>query len=100
MPLTSAWRPVPVAGLVHSVLIGLAPRVGIECRVPIPLRLPRGLELVGRQRTAARQDSSPVTVEEVAAIALALPEVTEGLRFRNRTWFVAGRSFAWERPLS
>ena len=41
-----------------------------------------------------------MTVEDAAAIALALPEVTEGLRFGNRTWFVAGRSFAWERPLS
>ncbi|MBJ7598613.1 MAG: hypothetical protein DLM67_11905 [Candidatus Nephthysia bennettiae] len=41
-----------------------------------------------------------MTVEDSAEIALALPEVTEGVRFRNRTWFVAGKSFAWERPLS
>ena len=41
-----------------------------------------------------------MTVEEVAGIALALPEVTEGLRWGNRTWFVTGKSFVWERPLS
>lgn len=39
-------------------------------------------------------------IEQAAEIALALPEVTEGVRFRNRTWFVAGKPFAWERPLS
>lgn len=41
-----------------------------------------------------------MTVEDAAEMVLALPEVTEGVRFGNRTWFVAGKSFAWERPLS
>jgi len=33
-------------------------------------------------------------------MAMALPEVTEGTRFSNRTWFVRGKGFAWERPFS
>lgn len=41
-----------------------------------------------------------VTLDEVAALASALPEVTEGERHGNRTWFVAGKAFAWERPFS
>jgi hypothetical protein len=41
-----------------------------------------------------------VTVEEVARIAAALPEVIEGERHGNRTWFVAGKGLAWERPFS
>lgn len=39
-----------------------------------------------------------MTVDDVALIALELPEVTEGQRHGNRTWFVAGKGFAWVRP--
>jgi hypothetical protein len=42
----------------------------------------------------------PVTLEEAARIAEALPEVTVGERHGNRTWFVGDRAFAWERPFS
>jgi hypothetical protein len=38
--------------------------------------------------------------DDVARLAQALPEVTEGERFRNRTWFVGKKGFAWERPFS
>jgi hypothetical protein len=40
------------------------------------------------------------TLEDVARLAAELPEVTEGERHGNRTWFVAGKAFAWERPFS
>ena len=33
-------------------------------------------------------------------MALDLPDVTEGERHGNRTWSVAGKVFAWERPFS
>jgi hypothetical protein len=41
-----------------------------------------------------------VTIEQVARMAAALPETTEGTRHGHRTWDVAGKTFAWERPFS
>lgn len=40
------------------------------------------------------------TIDDVALIASELPEVTEGERYGNRTWFINGKAFAWERPFS
>jgi len=41
-----------------------------------------------------------VNVDEAARMALALPQATEGERHGHRTWSVAGKAFAWERPFS
>jgi hypothetical protein len=40
------------------------------------------------------------TIDDVARMALELPAVTEGERHGNRTWYVAGKAFAWDRPFS
>jgi hypothetical protein len=40
------------------------------------------------------------TIDDVVAVIDGLPEVTEGTRHGNRTWFVRGKAFAWERPFS
>ena len=40
------------------------------------------------------------TIDDVSRLALRLPEVTEGERHGGRTWFVASKAFAWERPFS
>jgi hypothetical protein len=40
------------------------------------------------------------TLDDVARMTAELPEVTEGERFGNRTWFVGGKAFAWDRPFS
>jgi hypothetical protein len=41
-----------------------------------------------------------VTFDDVAQMVAELPEVTEGERHGNRTWFVVGKGFAWERQFS
>ena len=41
-----------------------------------------------------------MTFEDVDAFAMALPGVTVGLKWGNRTWMVGGKGFAWQRPLS
>jgi hypothetical protein len=41
-----------------------------------------------------------VSLEDAAEMAMALPEVTEGLSWNHRTWMVRGKGFAWERPFT
>ena len=40
------------------------------------------------------------TYDDVARIALELPEVVESERHGRRTWTVGGKVFAWERAFS
>jgi hypothetical protein len=40
------------------------------------------------------------TLDDVAGLARQLPEVTNGERHGNLTWYVSGKAFAWERPFS
>lgn len=41
-----------------------------------------------------------VTLDDVAAMALGLPDVTEGEHHGRRTWNVGSKVFAWERAFS
>jgi len=50
--------------------------------------------------TTRRVRSGVVRLEEAARLATDLPEVVEGERHGHRTWSVAGKAFAWERPFS
>jgi hypothetical protein len=40
------------------------------------------------------------TLDDVARIALELPDVVESEGRRGRAWDVGGKTFAWERPFS
>jgi hypothetical protein len=40
------------------------------------------------------------SLDDVAHLAVGLPEVSAGERHGNLTWYVAGKAFVWERPFS
>jgi hypothetical protein len=40
------------------------------------------------------------TYDDVARLALALPETAEGVSYRHRAWSVGRKAFAWERPFT
>ncbi len=39
-------------------------------------------------------------MDDVDELATSLPGVTVGVKWRNRTWMVGDRGFAWQRPFS
>ncbi len=41
-----------------------------------------------------------VSLEDAGRMAMELPQVSEVERYGNRSWAVAGKVFAWERPFS
>ena len=41
----------------------------------------------------------PLTFDDVDAFATSFPGVTVGTKWGNRTWMVANKGFAWQRPL-
>jgi hypothetical protein len=47
-----------------------------------------------------RYGTRVASLDDVTRLASGLPEVSEGERHGNRTWFVAGKAFAWDRPFS
>jgi hypothetical protein len=61
------------------------------------------LGAASRSGSRHRPDGTVVgvmSISDAAAMAMALPEVTEGERHGHRTWTVGGKAFAWERPFS
>lgn len=68
--------------------------------IPDPLATPGNGCAGGYEPLSDRYGSPVATLEEVARIAASLPEVTEGERHGNLTWFVRGQAFAWHRPYS
>jgi hypothetical protein len=44
--------------------------------------------------------TSVATLDDVAQMAAELPGVTESERRGSRTWSIAGKTFAWERPFT
>lgn len=54
----------------------------------------------GRGAGAGGTVPGMVTLDDVAGMALALPEVAEGERHGHRTWNVGTKTFAWERQFS
>ncbi len=64
---------------------------------------PHGAGLPGQsalRSVTGRSGHTVATLETVARSATKLPEVTEGERHSNPTWFVRGQASAWDRPVS
>ena len=60
----------------------------------------RGAVDAGTPVRARRYAGSMADLEDVERLVAMLPEVSVGERHGHRTWAVAGKGFAWERPFS
>lgn len=56
--------------------------------------------LTDHARNLYARGAMPVTFKDVEKIVAKLPGVTVGVKWRNRTWMVEERGFAWQRPLT
>ena len=86
--------------LILETSIGTAVRALVTLEV---LQAPqnRALSRLARRNLRSRRYRGVmVTLDDVARIALSLPQVTEGEHRSSRQWSVAGKAFAWERPFS
>lgn len=84
----------------------MALKMSRNCRCKAPGKCASFRTQMGQfapERTSSRgriYSPSMMTLDDVARMASELPAVTEGERSGNRTWSVAGKGFAWERPFS
>ena len=79
--------------------VGRRPRLRRPVRVRVRAR-PGARRPGTAQARRADVGSDVATLDDVARIALGLPDVTEEDRRETRTWSVAGKTFAWERPFT
>ena len=86
----ATWPPDPSHH--HTAVLSRASGLLIRHHAPI---------MAGARRGAVAF-LSVQTFDDVARMALVLPEVTEGVEKHrgHRTWEVGGKAFAWERPFS
>lgn len=80
---------------IASVTSSHGPTQGGRGSPPPGMRL-----LVALAGALTRYRAWMASVDDAARIALELPQVAEGERYGARTWSVAGKAFAWERPFS
>ena len=82
-PSSYASRPPPTLATAPSVAAGM-PRMSAG----------------SRRRILLSFVVMPSSLDDAKDLISALPEVTEGTRYGRPTWFVHGKGFAWERPLT
>lgn len=92
-PMEGWVRVEPASARTRGQVAGWA-RIGVAYARSLPPKRPALPTGAGNRRRGGR------SLDDVARIALALPEVTEGERHGLRTWSVAGKVFAWERTFS